>query len=128
MQQYPNISLEKPEHLQKLKRDAAQPYIVYDFYEKLATLAKEKNLVDEEKASFIFNCDVTAFCSDPSQIRGIGARGKTLSRDSGGSECYNTTVLACVSADGVSVPASNDSLPRATNKGGATTNTRLLII
>lgn len=57
-----------------------------------------------DKACFVFNTDESGFKSDPSRLRGIGEKGKSLSRVSGGSGRESTTVLACVSASGAVMP------------------------
>ena len=104
MARHPNFSFKKPEHLQKIRKDARDPFVVYDFYNKLNELVMEKSLSDPTKASFIFNTDESGFNSDPCRVRAIGEKGKTLSRVSGGSGRESTTVLACISADGSYLP------------------------
>ncbi|CAH2005812.1 unnamed protein product [Acanthoscelides obtectus] len=56
------------------------------------------------KACFIYNADESGFPSDPSRIRAIGRKGRPLCRVSGGSGRENTTVLACIGADGSVLP------------------------
>ena len=102
MKRHPELTLKKPEHLQKLRMDARKPFIVYDFYEMLKTVVKENNL--EEKPMYIYNCDESGFQSDSSKLRAIGHKGQALYRVSGGSGRESTTVLACVSADGRVLP------------------------
>lgn len=104
MKRNPSISLKKPEHLQKTRKLARSPDIVYDFYSKLDSLYKESDLQSPDKARFIFNCDESGFASDPSRLRAIGEKGKPLSRVSGGSGRESTTVLLCVAADGSLMP------------------------
>ena len=104
MKRNPNISLKKPEHLQKVRKDARDPNIVYDFYEKLRMLYDKCNLSSVDKACFVFNCDESGFACDPSRLRAIGEKGKPLCRVSGGSGRESTTVLVCVSADGACLP------------------------
>ncbi|KAJ8885502.1 hypothetical protein PR048_011700 [Dryococelus australis] len=105
MKRHPRLSLKKPKHLQKLRKDATNPYVVYNFFDKLESVYKEKELTGQEKACFIFNPDESSFCSNPSRVRGIGEKGKTLSRVlSGGSGRESRIVLACVSADGYVLP------------------------
>lgn len=65
-------------------------------------LYKDNNL--DNKPSFVFNCDESGFCHDPTKCKALGERGKALSRVSGGSGRESTTVLACVSADGCYLP------------------------
>lgn len=104
MKRQPTLSLKKPEHLQKARKSARDPFIVYDFYDKMRAMFMENDLMDETKAAFVFNCDETGFCSDPSRLRGIGEKGKPLNRISGGSGRENTTVLLCISANGNFLP------------------------
>ena len=104
MRRHPALSLKKPEHLQKLRKDARRPEIVYNFFEQLKKVVTESNLDSEGKSSFVFNADESGFNSDPNRVRGIGTKGKALCRISGGSGRESTTVLACVSADGKALP------------------------
>lgn len=62
------------------------------------------DIVSEEKACFIYNADESGFKSDPSRLRAIGEKGKSLSRVSGGSGRESTTVLACVGANASFLP------------------------
>lgn len=103
MKRHPNLSLKKPEHLQKLRKDARKPDVIYQFYRDLENVTNELNLA-EGKSSFIFNADESGFNCDPSRIKAIGTKGKALCRVSGGSGRESITVLACVSADGRALP------------------------
>lgn len=102
MKRHPTLSLKKPEHLQKLRKDARKPDIIFDFYNKLQAVIVENNLTD--KPMLIYNADESGFNSDPSRVRSLGEKGKALVRISGGSGRESTTVLACVSADGSYLP------------------------
>ncbi|KAI4471927.1 hypothetical protein MML48_1g12669 [Holotrichia oblita] len=104
MKRHPNLSFKKPEHLQKNRKDARDPFVVYDFYKKFQDLITEKSLDCPNKSCFIFNVDESGFSSDPSSVRAIGEKGKTLSSVSGGSGRESTTVLACIAADGSYLP------------------------
>ncbi|KAK9720646.1 hypothetical protein QE152_g21928 [Popillia japonica] len=118
MKRNSSLTLQKPEHLQKTRKTARDPFIVYDFYEhfqqktrktardpfivydfydKLNTLFVQHNVMEDSKAAFIFNCDESGFSSDPSRLRGIGEKGKPLCRISGGSGRESTSVLLCIS-------------------------------
>lgn len=57
MKRNKNISLKKPEHLQKVRKTARDPEIVYDFYAKLEAIYEKHGLKGADKAEFIFNCD-----------------------------------------------------------------------
>lgn len=103
MRRHPELSLKKPEHLQKLRKDARKPEIVYDFFDHLQRVIDQNDL-DDNKGSFIFNADESGFNNDPYRIRAIGEKGKALCRISGGSGRESTTVLGCVSADGKALP------------------------
>lgn len=104
MKRNSNISLKKPEHLQKVRKTARDPAIVYDFYSKLEEVYNKHNLKEADRARFVFNCDESGFASDPSRLKALGEKGKPLSRISGGSGRESTTVLMCVSADGFFLP------------------------
>lgn len=98
------ISLKKPEHLQKCRKNARRPDVIYSFYKELEKTFTRLHLDTEDKAAFVFNADETGFKSDPNRLRAIGAKGKALVRISGGSGRDSTTVLACVAADGSTIP------------------------
>lgn len=74
------------------------PFIIYDFYKKLADLYKDSE-VSEGKGSFTFNCVEGGFRSSPCQLKVIGQKGKPLNRVLGSSGKESTTVLICVSAE-----------------------------
>lgn len=62
------------------------------------------NNICQEKlitSQFIFNADESGFHTDPSRLKAIGEKGKTLSRVTGGSGRESISVLACISADGL---------------------------
>lgn len=91
MKRNSSLSLKKPEHLQKVRKDARDPFVVYDFYDKLENLMEENTY----EPSFIFNADESGFHSDPSRTRAIGAKGIPLSRVSGGSGRESTIPQPC---------------------------------
>lgn len=104
MKRHPSLAFKKPEHLQKIRKDARNPFVVYDFYEKLGELVQQCGLIGDDKGCFIFNADESGFNSDPSRVRAIGEKGVPLSRVSGGSGRESTTVLACIAANGSFLP------------------------
>ncbi|KAG5875329.1 hypothetical protein JTB14_018737 [Gonioctena quinquepunctata] len=99
-----------PEHLQKARKDQRKPEVIYSFYKKLKEVVIKEKIDD---AMFVFNADESGFGNDPSRIKAIGEREKTLSGISGGSGRESTSVLACVAADGSFLP------PFIIFKGGA---------
>ncbi|XP_074039132.1 uncharacterized protein [Leptinotarsa decemlineata] len=104
------LSFKKPEHLHKARKDQRKPEVIYNFYRKLKEVVIKERIDD---AAFVFNADESGFGNDPSRIKAIGERGKTLSRVSGGSGRESTSVLACVASDGSFLP------PFIVFKGGA---------
>ncbi|KAG5870770.1 hypothetical protein JTB14_032850 [Gonioctena quinquepunctata] len=76
------LSFKKPEHLQKARKDQRKPEVIYNFYKKLKEVVIKEKIDD---AMFVFNADESGFGNDPSRIKAIEERGKTLSRISGGS-------------------------------------------
>ncbi|BES92409.1 Hypothetical protein NTJ_05218 [Nesidiocoris tenuis] len=103
MKRHSNLSLKKPELLQKARKKARDPFVVYHFYDAAKELY-EKHSVDADSGCFIFNADESGFPNDPSRMRAVGEKGKALSRVSDGSGRENTTVLACISAGGHVLP------------------------
>lgn len=57
MKRHPRLTLKKAEHLQAVRKSNTTPDVVYDFYEKLGCVYKEKELLTLDKAPFIFNTD-----------------------------------------------------------------------
>lgn len=103
MKRNPSLSFKKPEHLQKARQNARDPFVVYDFFERVEDIYS-KSSIHENAALLVFNADETGFTSDPSRLRAIGEKGKALNRVSGGSGRESTTVLACESARGDFLP------------------------
>lgn len=65
------------------------------------------NNICQEKvitSQFIFNADESGFHSNPSRLKAIEEKGKTLSRVTGSSGRESISVLACISADGLYLP------------------------
>lgn len=121
MKRHPALSFKKPELLQKARRDARDPEVIYQFFEELQHLITQNDVVD--KPQFVFNTDESGFCTDPKRLKAIGEKGKSnvyshinlkqciylicllgLVRISGGSGRESITVLATVSADGSYMP------------------------
>lgn len=97
------LSLKKPERVEGARaRQADDPFIMNDFYEKLELILEEKQLTD--KPQNIWNCDETGFCSDPGSTRVVCEKGVPAKRITGGSGRNMTTVLACVNAAGQCLP------------------------
>lgn len=98
-----NISLKKPERLEGSRaRQAGDPFVFRDFYDKLTGIIKSLGLEDKPEA--IFNCDETGFNLDPGPTKVASSKGQAAKRVTGGSGRDYTTVLACVSADGGKMP------------------------
>ncbi|KAJ8938752.1 hypothetical protein NQ314_011349 [Rhamnusium bicolor] len=89
MKRHPILSLKKAEHLQTCRSTARDPDRDYHFYEKLGNLYKKCGLQTEEMA----------------MLRGIGEKGKPLSRVSGGSGWESISVLVCASTEGHFLPS-----------------------
>lgn len=75
MKRHPTLSLKKPEHLQKLRKDARKTEIIYDFYNKLRFCIQKNGLDLPNMSAFVFNADETGFNSDPSRVRALGVKG-----------------------------------------------------
>jgi len=72
------VSVKKPDHLQKLRKDARKLDIIYSFYNTLKSTMISSNCDAIDKAAFIFHADESGFSSDPSRIRAIGKKGSAL--------------------------------------------------
>lgn len=100
MRRHPRLSLKMPELLQKARRTARDPFVMYGFFDDVEDFYRNK-FDDNSDPALIFNADETGFRSDPSRMRGIGVKNKPLNRDSDGSGRESTSVLGCISADGI---------------------------
>lgn len=103
LKRHPKLSFKKPEQLQKARYCSRDPFVIFDFYEKIRDLY-DTCQITEYSAPLIFNADETGFGSDPSRLRAIGTKGTPLNRLCDGSGRDSTTVLACVSASGEHLP------------------------
>lgn len=99
-----NLSLKKPEPVEGARaRQADDPCIIEDFYDKLEAVLNEKQLTDTPQN--IRNYDESGFCSDPGSTRVVCGKGIPANkRITGGSGRNMTTVLACVNAAGQYLP------------------------
>lgn len=58
-QRYPRFFLKKPEHLQKARKSARDPFVVYDFFDQVSDIY----LTTSSSPELIFNADETGFAS-----------------------------------------------------------------
>lgn len=96
------LSIKKPQSIEHVRCDQINPWVIYDFFDKLTEIIRELKL--EGKPSRIFNCDETSFCHDPSKTKIVGAIGVQSQRKTSSSGRENTTALLCCSADGRMLP------------------------
>ncbi|KAG5897368.1 hypothetical protein JTB14_022076 [Gonioctena quinquepunctata] len=61
------LSFEKPEHLQKARKDQRKPEVIYNFYKKLKEVVIKEKIDD---AMIVFNADKSGFGNDPSRLKG----------------------------------------------------------
>ncbi|KAI4455426.1 hypothetical protein MML48_9g00003656 [Holotrichia oblita] len=97
-----NLSLKKPQLVEVARKKICDPFIINGYFDLLENTINELQL--ENKLDNIWNLDETAFCSDPSRTKTIGAKGFAATRTSAGSGKENTTVLLACSAAGSKVP------------------------
>ncbi|XP_071055885.1 uncharacterized protein [Onthophagus taurus] len=97
-----HLSIKKPQSIEYVRCDQVNPWVIYDFFDKLEHLMKDLKL--EGKPGQIFNCDETSFCHDPSKTKIVGAIGARCQRKTSSSGRENTSVLLCCSADGRTLP------------------------
>lgn len=64
MKRHPRISLKMPEHLQKARRSARDPFVMYGFFDDVQEMYKN-SFKDNIEPALIFNADETGFKSDP---------------------------------------------------------------
>lgn len=103
MKRHPRLSLKNPEMLQKVRVNARDSFVIYEFYDQLEKLYMECG-IDGRCSPLLFNADESGFGTDPSRIRAIGVKGVHLNRVADGSGRESTTVIACISASGDALP------------------------
>ena len=82
---------------------ASDPSIIYGFYNLLKSALEKLGL--EHKPENVFDLDETCFVLDPNSGKVIAAKGsRHVQRVTAGNGKQSFSVLACVSADGASVP------------------------
>lgn len=97
------LSVRKLEQLELSRRAAtSDPFIIYGFYDLLESYMTDLDL--HEKPAHIWNLDETSFSSDPTRIKGVAGKGQKVHRNIAGCGKENTTVMACISADGILLP------------------------
>ncbi|XP_057659299.1 uncharacterized protein LOC130895771 [Diorhabda carinulata] len=96
------LSIKKPQSIEHIRGDQVNPWVIFDFFDKLTQLVKDLNL--EERPGQIYNCDETSFCHDPSKTKIVGAIGGKCQRKTSSTGRENTSVLLCCAADGKSLP------------------------
>ncbi|KAJ8929433.1 hypothetical protein NQ314_017882 [Rhamnusium bicolor] len=92
------LSLKKPQSIEHIICNQANPWTIYDFFDKLKQLIKKLKL--EGKPGQIYNCDEKSFCHDPSKTKIVGAVGKRCQQKTASSGRENTPVLLCCSVAG----------------------------
>lgn len=97
------LSLKKPERLESSRaRQASDPFIVMDFYNKLEEIWNELDLLD--KPQCIWNADESGFNNDSGSTKIVCKKGEAAKRQIGGSGRQMTTILACGNAVGQVLP------------------------
>ena len=125
-----NLSMKKANMISITRKSATgNPFVVYDFYEKLEKIIMENNLQPHQ----IWNCDESGFPNDPGKCKVVSVKGKTAYNVTCGTRRENITTLAAVNAAGrtldplieVSPSQGNDlSLPEYLFRGNDRTKLR----
>lgn len=99
-----DLKLKSLEQLEKCRlTNTANPYMVYEFYDILRNVAVELGIVD--KAEHFFNLDEMGASKDPSKSKIVaGSEQRNLFRTIQGSGKDNTTIMACICANGDVLP------------------------
>ena len=79
------------------KSNTANPFVIYDFYDKLATIFDANPDLNPEN---IWNCDESGFPTDPGKSKVIAPRNKPGFKLSYGARRENITTLAVCNATG----------------------------
>ncbi|XP_076824996.1 uncharacterized protein LOC143470629 [Clavelina lepadiformis] len=90
-----NFKITQPYHF-PFQHATANPFIIFDIYECIDKIIKEKSLGPEQ----IWNCDESGFPSDPQKCKVVSIRGQTAYKLTCGAGCDNTSTLAVCNAAG----------------------------
>ena len=91
------LSLKKANMISAARKSAtANPFVIYDFYETIEKIIKDKNL----QAHQIWNCDESGFPTDPQKCKVVGVKGKECYKVTCGAGRENITTLEVCSAAG----------------------------
>lgn len=93
-----DLSVKKAQSVEAVRKKNTDPFIIYDYFEKLQEVLSELKL--ETKPDKIWNLDETSVCMEPSKTKVVGAKGKRCTRTTAGSGKENVTVLTTVNACG----------------------------
>ena len=86
-----NLSMKKANMISITRKSATgNPFVVYDFYEKLEKIIMENNLQPHQ----IWNCDGSGFPNDPGKCKVVSVKGKTAYKVTCGARRENITTLA----------------------------------
>lgn len=115
------LSLKRSGAMERKRKTANEdPFLIYDYYDKLETVINDLGLQD--RPDRIFNTDETCFCHDPDKMAVVGIRGEKTERVRGGPGRNNTTVLATTCADGTALdPMINSPVKGCKRSGGERT-------
>lgn len=101
-----NLTLKNAEPLQMNRRqNTADPFLIYGFYDMLKNLACELKIDTLDSACHYWNLDECPNNHDPSKTKMVtGTEQTKVHRTIQGSGRENTTVMACICADGTLLP------------------------
>ena len=91
------LSLKKANMISAARKSAtANPFIIYDFYEIIEKIIKERKLERHQ----IWNCDESGFPTDPQKCKVVGVKGEECYKVTCGAGRENITTLAVCNAAG----------------------------
>ena len=89
------LSLKKANMISAARKSMiANPFKIYDFYETIEKIIKDKNLQPHQ----IWNCDESGFPTDPQKCKVVGVKGKQRYKVTCDAGRENITTLAVCSA------------------------------
>ncbi len=96
------LSIKKPQSVEYCRRNAVDPFIVYEYFRTLKKILDAEHLHD--RPADVWNLDETSLSFDPVKTKVVGAVNQPSSRTINGSGKENTTVLFACSASGAKAP------------------------
>lgn len=97
-----HLSLKKPQSVEVARKNACDPFVIYNYFELLERATQELGLT--LKPQNIYNLDEASVCNDPTKSKIVGKVGFQSTRTTGSPDRNNTSVLLATNVRGEKIP------------------------